>query len=65
MTWLALHAIAARRGDGLHPALVHLLERRPADPANGRQDRRDPPPVSPDDVAPLAGDVMRLAGRRR
>jgi hypothetical protein len=27
MSLLALHGIAAQRGDGLHPALVSLLER--------------------------------------
>jgi hypothetical protein len=27
MSLLVLHRIAARRGDGLHPALVSLLER--------------------------------------
>lgn len=32
---LALHAIAAKRGDGLHPKLLDALRRQEARPAGG------------------------------
>lgn len=65
MTWLGLRSIAARRGGRLHPALVRLLERRPADPANDRQGRDHPSPFPRTTSPLLASDVMRPTRRRR
>jgi hypothetical protein len=68
-----IHAIAARRGDGLHPELVRLLQRRPVlavdQPATASEADensrvgRDDLILAPAD-SPLHGHVVHLSNRK-